>query len=249
MGGHVSKQAVAVSSKVVTNAAMKATQNCLSLMEGNQVISIDGSNIIFSGNTQKLSLSVNSQCVSQMSQNGEFENKITDTITQELKDQEIAATQWLDPSADIQSTDIVQNVTTNITFDHVQNCINSLQGTQIIVVRGSNDVVANNIQEETMNLASTCMMSGSQAVDVINDLTNTVNQHSTYVSKNPFAFITDAIEAAIKSAMALAAVVFIAIVILVLVFEIGTKGHHKSADAPKVMVVPSSSATTAPTTF
>jgi hypothetical protein len=72
----------------------------------------------------------------------------------------------------------------------------------------------------------------------VNDVTNTVNQHSTYDSNNPFAFITDAIEAAIKTAMVIAAVVFIAIVILVLVFEIGTKGHHKAAAPPEVMVDP-----------
>lgn len=247
MGGHHSKQTVSVTTNVVTNASLNVAQNCLTFMDGTQVISIYGSGIIFKGNIQRSTLSVDSKCVSQMSQQGEFENKLTDSITQEMKDQEIALTQWLDPSGDDQLTDIVQNVTTNVTFNDVQNCIDSLQGTQLFIVRGNNDVIVDNIQDQTMTLASTCMMGGAQTVDVVNDVSNTVNQHSTYTSKNPFAFITDAIEATIKSAMAIAAVVFIAIVILVLVFEIGAKGHHKAAATPEVMAVPSSSAMTAPT--
>ena len=247
MGGHHSKQSVKVSTNVVTNASLNVTQNCLTFMDGTQVISIYGSGIIFKGNIQRSTLSVDSKCVSQMSQQGEFENKLTDSISQELKDQEVAMTQWMDSSGDDQETDIVQNVTTNITFTDVQNCIDSLQGTQLFIVRGNNDVVVDNMQDQTMTLASSCMMGGGQTVDVVNDVTNTVNQHSTYTSKNPFAFITDAIEAALKSAMAIAAVVFIAIVILVLVFEIGTKGHHhKGAAAPEVVMMPSTAAAAAP---
>ena len=240
MGGHHSKQTVGVSTDLVTNASLNVAQDCLAFMDGTQVISIYGSGIIFKGNIQRATLSVDSKCVSQMGQQGEFENKLTDSITQTLKDQEIAMTQWMDPSGDNQTTDIVQNVTTNITFNDVQNCIDSLQGTQLFIVRGNNDVIVDNMQEQTMNLASTCMMSGGQTVDVVNDVTNTVNQHSTYTSKNPFAFITDAIEAAVMSAAAIAAVVFIAIVILVLVFEIGSKGHQNAA-VPEVLVPPSSS--------
>lgn len=247
MGSHYSTQTVAVSTNVVTNASLNTAQNCVTFMDGTQVISIYGSGIIYKGNIQRATLSVDSKCVSQMNQQGEFENKLTDSIIQELKDQEIAMTQWLDPGGDLQITDIVQNVTTNVTFKDVQNCIDSLQATQLSIVRGNNDVIVDNIQEQTMNLASTCMMRGDQTVDVVNDVTNTINQHSTYTSKNPFAFITDAIEATIKSAMAIAAVVFIAFVILILVFEIGTKGHHKAAATPEVMVVPSSSAMMPPT--
>jgi RNA-binding protein YhbY len=247
MGGHVSKQTVDVSTNLVTNASLNVAQNCLTYTQGDQVIDIYGSGNIFKGNTQRASLKVDSNCVAQIGQNGTFKEKLNNSIAQELKDQEIALTQWLDSSEDDQFTDIANKVTQNITFEDVQNCINTLQGTQLFIVRGNNDVIVDNLQEQTMTLASKCKMGGGQTFDVVNDVTNTVNQHSTYTSKNPFAFITDAIEATIKSAMAIAAVVFIAIVILVLVFEIGTKGHHQAAATPEVIVVPSSSAMTAPT--
>jgi hypothetical protein len=118
----------------------------------------------------------------------------------------------------------------------------SLNGTQLFIVSGTDDVVVDNMQDQTMALAQQCLMSGGQTTDVVNKSTNTVNQHSTYISKNPLAFITDAIEAALKSAMMIAAVVFIAIVILVLVFEIGTRGH-KHKEAPEILVAPSAAAT------
>jgi hypothetical protein len=239
MGGHQSTQSVSVSTDLVTNAALNVTQNCLTFMDGTQVISVFGSGNVVEGNIQRMSLSVDSKCLSEMSQQGQFENKIADSVAQSLKDQEIAFSQWMDGSKDDQSSAIAENVTTNITFNDVQNCVASLQGTQLVIVSGSNNVVVDNVQEQTMSLASSCMMRGSQATDVVNDVTNTTNQHSTYESKNPFAFITDAIEATMKSAIAIAAVVFIAIVIIVLVFEIGVKGHHSKKPAlPPVMVAP-----------
>ena len=227
MGGHTSKQSVDATTNVVTNATLNVSQNCLSYMDGTQVISIHGSGIIFKGNIQQSQLSVDMKCIDQMSQEGDFESQLTASITQQLEDEEVAATQWMDPSGDDQKTDITSNVTTNITFNDVQNCLATLNGTQLFVVSGSNDVIVDNMQEQTMTLAQQCLMSGGQTVDVVSDITNTVNQHSTYDSENPWSFIVDAIEAVLKSAMAIAAVVFIAIVILVMVFEVGTRRKKK----------------------
>lgn len=249
MGGHHSKQIVKVSTDIVTNASLNVAQNCLSFMDGTQVISIYGSGIIFKGNIQRSTLSVDSKCVSQMSQQGSFASKLTDSVAQELADQEVAMTEWMDSSGDYQRSQIIQKVTTNVSFSDVQNCVNSLQGTQLFVVRGDNDVVVDNMQDQTLALAASCLMGGGQAVDTVNDITNTVNQHSSYDSENPLAFITDAIEATFKSAMAVAAVVFIAIVILVLVFEVARRHHRPrraAASSPASTPSPSMSASSAP---
>lgn len=237
MGGHQTKQTVKLTTNVVTNATLNVTQNCLAFMDGTQVISIHGSGIIFKGNIQRSQLSVDMRCIDQMSQKGEFENKLKDSIDQELKDQELALTQWLDPSGSNQKTDITENITTNITFNDVQNCLASLNGTQLFIVSGNNDVIVDNMQDQTLTLAQQCLMSGGQSVDVVNDITNNVNQHSDYKSENPFAFITDAIEAILKSVMATAVIVFVAIIILVLVFEVGG-GSRKEKPRPMVMISP-----------
>lgn len=241
MGGHHSTQSANDTEDVVTTATFNATQNCLSYMDGTQVIAISGSGNIFEGNIQESELSVDMKCVDQMSQQGDFQNQLEASISQTLQDQEIALTEWMDPGGDSQESSIVQNVTNNITFDDVQNCLASLNGTQLFVVSGSNNVVVDNLQTQTMALAQECLMSGGQAADVVNDVTSNINQHSHYDSESPFAFITDAIEAMLKSAMAIAAVVFVVIIVLVLAFEIGTR-RKKPAAAPGALAAASGAA-------
>jgi type IV secretory pathway VirB6-like protein len=108
------------------------------------------------------------------------------------------------------------------------------------MVKGSGNVVSDNLQEQSSQLVSNCLMSGSETAKSVNDVTNTINQHSTYKSDNPFAFITDAIEGVFRSAFAVAAVVFIAVVILVLVFEVGgrKKKSKETGAAPAVIIAP-----------
>ena len=239
MGGHQSKQSVAVSSDLVTNASMKMSQDCISFMDGSQVIAVNGSGNVVDGNVQESSMSVNSKCVAQLGEDGSFVNKLTDSVSQALKDEEIALSQWMDGSKDKQSTSIAENVTQNLTFEEAQKCLNTVQGTQVIMVKGTGNVVSDNLQEQSSQLVSNCLMSGSETAKSVNDVTNTINQHSTYKSDNPFSFITDAIEGVFRSAIAVAAVVFIAVVILVLVFEVGGRKKKKGgAPAPPVIVAP-----------
>lgn len=233
MGGHISRQSLGVSTNVVTKAALDVTQSCLAFMDGTQVISIYGSGNIFRGNIQRSTLSVDSKCMSQMSQQGEFENSLENSITQAMKDQEVAMTQWISPGKNDQMATIAQDVTTKVTFTDVQNCVSSLQGTQLFIVSGNDNVVVDNMQDQTLSLAASCLMSGGQVTGVTNDITNTVNQHSTYDSENPFAFITDAIEAVFGSAAAMAALVFIAIVVLVFVYEVRKRKHRKAEKQEK----------------
>jgi hypothetical protein len=65
-----------------------------------------------------------------------------------------------------------------------------------------------------------CIQSTDQTLQTTNDISNNVNQYSDYESKNPFAFITDAIEAILKNLMIVAVVVFVSVIIMVVVFEI-----------------------------
>lgn len=227
MGGQQSKQKVSATTRVASETAMDLTQNCVSYMDGTQVISINGNNNVFSGNTQRMSMNVDAKCVSQAGQDGSFENKLNDAVTQQLKNESVALTQWLDNSKQSLKQDIDETVTSAFKFKDVQNCMNELTGTQVIAIEGDDNVVTNNLQDQSMALAADCLMAGAQTSQAASDITNTMNQHSTYTSKNPFAFITDAIEGVFQSAFGVAALVFIAIVILVIVFEVGVRHRKK----------------------
>ena len=229
MGSHTSKQSVATSTSLITKSVLDVTQDCMQIAVGKQVMKIDGSDNVFKGNTQTASMKIDAGCMDRMSQDNNFSTRLNDTIAQKLKDQTVAGLGWMDPGGDDQSTSISQNITSGITFTDVQKCLSEMNNTQLMVVSGSDNVVADNLQEQSMSIASKCIMGGSQTADVSNDVTNTVNQHSDYDAENPFAFITDAIESTISSSMAILAIAFISIVILVLVFKIVHK--HKKKDA------------------
>lgn len=242
MGGHHSTQSSTESSSIMTNATLNVAQNCLSYVDGTQVIGIYGSGNVFRGNIQSSQLSVDMRCVDAMGQQGSFSDQLTSSIEQELADQEVALTQWLDSSSDTQKSAITQRIVEGITFTDVENCLASVDGTQLFVVDGSNNVIVDNLQEQTQNLATQCLLSGGQAANVVNDVTNTTNQHSTYDSENPFAFITDAIQSVFQSGAVLAVVLLIAVVLFAVVYKLATRRGKKSptAVAPDAPVAPTS---------
>lgn len=234
MGGHESKQEVDISTTVVTDATLNVTQGCMSVMAGDQVMAVHGNGNVFTDNTQDQSMSIDMNCIDQMQQSNQFSSKINSSITQTLSDSEVALTEWMDPSSDTQTASVANNVTTNVTFDDTQNCMLSMSGTQIMGVSGDANLYAGNAQDQSEEITTTCLMSGGQYSTVVNNLTNTANQHSIYDSENPLAFIPDAIQATITSATAILAVMFIVITILVLVFMAGRrKRKRKTVTLPE----------------
>ena len=231
MGGHQSKQSVHTTASVVTNAAMSVTQNCMTYLSGDQQIGVYGSGNVVQGNTQTMQLSVNTKCLSEMGQTGDFEAKLNSTVAGALKDQTQALTAWMEPGGSNQSTDITQAVTTNITFADVQDCMTTLSGRQLLVVSGNSNVVTDNLQAQTVAAVTNCMMKGQQTSRAVNDITNTVNQQAEYVSKSPFAFIGDAIAAAVQSAFAVLAGIVIFIVVVVLAVKLGRRKPAAAAYA------------------
>ncbi len=221
-------QTISNTSTLVSNAALDVTENCLAFMDETQVISVVGSGNVFSGNVQQADLSVDMKCVSTFDQAGDFENKLADNIQQELEQSSIAMTQWMDPTGDNQSTAITQNVTTNIQFRDVQTCLAKESGAQLFVVEGDNNTIVSNAQRQTMNMATQCLMSGNQAATVANEVTNTMNQHAVITSENPLDFISDALTAIFGSVAAMAALGFVALVAVILLFVWLTKARKPS---------------------
>lgn len=242
MGGHHTKQTVNATTDIISNAVMNSMQNCVTYATGTQVISIDGTGNIVTQNVQSMTMSIQTDCVKQAVQSAEFFNDLTDQITQTIDQQTVALTQWLDSGSDTAESTINQSVTTNITENDIQNCLFSMNNKQLMVVKGDYNVLSGNVQQQKSSMVGQCLSNSTQASQAINDIANTTNQHSTYDSKNPFAFITDAFAAVFKSALAIAAVVFIMITILVIVFELGTK-KKKAAAAPALPVLPATRTT------
>ena len=201
MGGHQSRQSVSMTADVLASAVQSVSQKCISRVAGGDEVSVAGSGNVVSGVAQSMSISVDSQCAAQVTQAASFQSSLAATVAQSLKDQQVAMTQWLDGSGDDSSTAIAQTVQTNVTADTAQTCLNDINSQNIVSVVGDGNVVSDVAQQDTVSLISRCMLGQGQTSKAVAAVTDTVNQHSTYTSKNPLAFIADAFEALARSAL------------------------------------------------
>ena len=237
MGGHTSKQSIKASTSIAANIVQNTAQNCINVSYGGNTFSIDGNYNDISGVSQTVSVAVSAGCSTFAGQNTTFSNDLSHALTQFYDDQEVALTQWLDNSRDDQETNISQSVTANFTQSAVQSCVNNLNNINIFSVTGNGNVVKDVTQTVTLNVLSQCLLQNGQTNDVVSTITNTINQHGTYTSENPLAFITDAIGAVAKSALAVAAVIFIVIVCFVFLFMLMRRSSRQK-DRPEVVVAP-----------
>ena len=219
MGGHSSKQTVAMSASVVASAVQTVTQDCINYVYGGNTININGVGNVVSGVNQSMAIKVDASCSAQVTQAAAFASSMQNNVSQIMKDQEVAMTQWMDCSSDNSSTNISQSVAANITSATVQTCLNSINAQNILNVSGTGNVVTNVVQA------------------------GTVNQHSSYNSQNPFAFITDAIQAVFKSALVAVVGIFVLIIGLIFVYMVlRHRRHNKAAAQPTFIMMPSAAA-------
>lgn len=236
MGGHSSKQSVTQSTTIVASVVQNVTQNCINVVNSANEIIISGNGNVVEHNSQSGSVQVSASCSSQIQQNSDFAAAVKNGTTQVLNDTGIAGTGWLDCGSDDSATDINNKISSSVTANTVQTCLNNINSKNILVISGNQNVVAANAQMQTVKLFSTCILGQAQQVSTVNTVTNTANQQSTYTSKNPFAFITDAIEGAFTSVVMMVAVVFIILVCLaaltLVLVKVGGGRHNKSPPLP-----------------
>lgn len=236
MGGHSSSMSANMATNVVSTGIYSVSQSCLVDANSSQQIIIQGNGNIINNTTQIMDIQINAKCYSDVKNNSTLQSTVDNTIAQALKDQEVATTQWLDSSGDNVSTSISTNITDSITISNTQNCVENLAGSQLLMIQGNSNVASNTLQKNVMTGLLSCVQNDANTSSFIQDTTNTINQHSDYQSENPFAFITDAIQAMFKSALVLAAVVFIIIVAMVFLFMVFHR--RKPAAGPQIIVWP-----------
>ena len=218
MGGHQSKQSISASTKVVGSVVQTVSQDCITYVNSANEIVIRGNGNVVGTVDQSVSIKVSSDCGISTMQDADFENKLKTSMSQVLSDQEIALTQWLDNSKDDTENSLSQTIKTKVTQATVQTCLNNVNGHNVFAISGDDNVVGKATQASALDVISSCMLNQGQQSSTVNDISNTINQHSTYTSQNPLAFLTDALEAIMKSAMTLLAVVFIVIVCFIVIY-------------------------------
>lgn len=218
--GHKSIQEVDASSTIVGSATQTNYVDCATYANGGNSMQLDGDGNIVSGVDQTYYVSVDSDCTSSGTLNFDFSSRIQNSIDQEITDQEIALTQWLDNSKDSAKVSIDNSLTLNLLQENSMNCENSLDGSNIIGITGDSNVVKNVTQDYTVDTLTTCHLKDNASFKAISSMTDTLNQHNVYTSVNPFAFITDAIVAVVDSAVLLVAFCFIVLLCFIGLFAV-----------------------------
>jgi len=193
---------------------MKQAQDCSTITDGANVVSVFGSHNVINGVDQQLTFSVNRDCVNNMTAQADFQSKLSAKVAQAMSDQSVAMTEWMDTGKSTQSTVIDQSVTNKFSSDVSQKCLASLSGVNVIDVRGTGNIVENVRQKQAQSVVSKCMQGSAQAMSAITDISNTVNQGSTKVSTNPLSFISDAFVAMGQSTMAMVAGVVVVVIVM-----------------------------------
>lgn len=234
-GGHSSRMSVDVTTRILATVVQKTTQECIIASSGTNILNLGGSYNTIDGLTQTISFKVDPTCSAFTEQKSKFQSEIMTGLQQGLKDEEVALTQWLDNSSDDQSASIRNEVEGNFRQDTAQSCVNTLTALNVLNVGGNHNTARNVAQATSISAITTCLLGNAQTSDMIANVTNTVNQQSEYTSKNPMAFLTDALTAMFKSVAVVAAILFIVIISFVLIYKYmrhGQDGQDEPAAAP-----------------
>lgn len=218
--GHKSYQEVDVSTQIVGTVTQSNYSDCATYSGGGNSFTLTGSGNVIDGVDQTLTISVDEDCVTADPLNYSFTSRIQNNVIQQMADQEVAMTQWMDNSKDSATTHISSDLELNLTQTNSQDCENSLNDNNTFTVTGDSNVVKDVSQQYTIDTITNCHMRDGASFKASDTITNTLNQHTVYTAVNPFAFITNAIVAVADSIALLVAFCFIILLCFVALFAV-----------------------------
>ena len=236
MGGHQSKQTVddtldisatSITSNIITDHVTVKSQN---------TINVDGSSNYIDDVNQTLNVTITAEAWSNFNNKSAIQDDIINNIAQKIEDKGVATTQFLDKSKTDITARIHTHVETDITMKNLTECTNNYSNGNTINISGSNNFFKDIKQNATVAIIAKCSMESNSVQDFATTVTTAMNQYSSSVSENPFAFITDTIQTIAKSGMMLIAVIFIVLICFVLLIKLLHK--RKASDNVQYIQVP-----------
>uniref|UniRef100_A0A6G7KUE4 Inner membrane protein pE248R n=1 Tax=African swine fever virus TaxID=10497 RepID=A0A6G7KUE4_ASF len=237
MGGSTSKNSFKNTTNIISNSIFNQMQSCISMLDGKNYIRVFGVGNILYHVFQDLYLSLYTSCVQKHVYEENFITNLSNQITQNLQDQEVALSQWMDAGTHDQKTDIQENIQVYLSTTLIQNCVSSLSGMYVLVVQGNGNIVANATQKQSQQIISICLQGSKQAIHTTTGITITVYQYSHYTSKNFFVFIADAISAVFTNIMVAAVLIVLFIVRFIPVFYFLHSRHRHEEEEEAVPLI------------
>lgn len=216
MGGGSSRVSASRTNTLINSLVLGQTASCSRILTGEQSIDCSGKNCSVSGNVQRMSLSMDANCVLEQMQRGGVTSDVVNDVSQALSESGVAGTQWTDTRSQSVSSDISTNINNSINAENIASCAAALNGRQILTARGENASVSNNIQEQIQTLQADCFIKQVNDVKLGNYLTNLVNQRLDYESKNPLRVVGEVMSDAIGALGGGNIMIFVVIIAIVL---------------------------------
>ena len=236
MGGHQSKQTVDDTLDISTSStANNSNINAITVSSSNTGI-ISGDSNIVSGVTQTVEVTITADVWSNVKSDTDLQTSVSQSMQQKIEDKSVAMTQFLDKSKTDISNIVNNHVTQDVTVNNITKCTNAFNQSNTLIISGSNNYVKNYHQAVVATILADCSMDSASTQQFGTTMTTALNQYSSSVSENPFAFITDTIQTIAKSGMMLIAVIFIALICFVLLFKLLHK--PKTSDNVQYIQVP-----------
>lgn len=239
MGGAPSTSVTAdATTNISTKATMSTFQSCIRATSGSQDVIIWGDGNVTQDITQSMTLHVDANCVSETAQKGDFTTNVAESIQQSLKDVRQGLLDIGDFAQDSVSSDITQNITTDIGVKSAQTCVTRTNGAQVFLIKGSGNVTKNVLQRQTADVTAGCLLTNASAVDSVNKSTTTLNQKSDVAVKSPFDVFGDVFknlfDSGLMGVLAICMVVFVCVALFGFVL---IKKGKKKVPAPAPVIV------------
>ena len=225
MGGHQTKQTVTQISNTVSKAVFDQLQKCASDVSSYNHILINNAHNAEIDVTQHNVIHVTKKCVQDQLSNSQFTAKLSDAVGQSLTDKQIALTGFLDASHNNIKSHINNNVTQTTVHKAIQDCTMNLVNRNDVDLKGIYGGVIRIDQSNDTTMLSNCFQTSKNVADMSTNISNAVNQTAKTISKNPFAFITDAISSIMSKGIYIGALLIIAIVVFVVLYKVFRRRH------------------------
>lgn len=215
MGGHASKTTATDTASSVISTVQSATASSFTYSSANNTFNLSGSGNVIDVVDQTVTMTITSQTAVNSLESAQTGSDIAAAVENTVSDKGVSFTQWLDDSSDTAKSEVTTTSSEITSQIAATTCFETLSGSNLFVVSGSGNVVKDAIQSATIDSLSSCILKSDDVSASVNAMTNAINQSSTYTSENPFAFIADAAEAAVRDALVLGAIVFVLVVAFV----------------------------------
>ncbi len=212
--------------KVLQNISKVILQNiltCSTSYTGEQNISFDNvsGNVVISDIKQSNTVSLNTDCLQQTSDNASILQDIKDALQQQAINtntgQNIGSIQ---STNQIQLQKAITNITNNIDLTNVKSCLMETVSKQNISAKniGGNVYIANIDQSIALNTIQNCLEQSTRTLQYVNDLSSQMSQTS---SSTNTGFLT-------QTSSIIIAIVVLVIIMLVAYYYFSNKSNNKS---------------------